>query len=827
MAYKGTMTHDSRARSGMALGGIGAGFFEIRKDGIFHDWNICNNFPLGPGNKFTLEEDSMLFFVVRWCEKGAEPKMKILQIEDGCHVGGIMLSQYAFPWMTGVDRIDFKAIFPFAELVFTDPEMPFYIKLNAWSPFVPHDIISSSCPVAYFDFEVRSRTAKQVDFMIIMSGRNAAGYDTVEKVYTSQIGSGKGYKSIELSVDGLDPAAASSGSQCLVSLSDNSTYYSGWAHRHPYYEKVLRALELPNFDDTDGRNSLNKETGKRKGDSHHFGSIAYSKTFKKRGETLNHSFAYTWNYPNLYNRTNKVLLGNNYATRFKTASDVALWAVKNREELKTKTKNFVLDFSSSDLPEFVLDQANSHLNTFFTNSWYTKDGYFGISEGISPFMDGTLSTVDVSIYGSLPVLMLFPELDSRVIRSYVKLQQPNGEVAHSIPRTFESYESGEGVTRRLDLPSQFVILGLRNCFATNDKTFLKQIWPNIKSALEYVLSERDMNHDLLPDMEGTMCSYDNFPMYGAASYVASQWLSALAHAVEAARIMEDKIAEKRYSEILEKASKTFEEKLWSGSYYRLYNDKGGKKGDVDNGCMADQAIGEWAGKFSGLSNVLNSAHVKTALKTIWSKNMHHFYGLYNCRWPGDKFLHEVSENVWWDQANTNWSGTELAFASFLIYEGFVKEGLEIVKIVDQRYRRNGLYFDHQEWGGHYYRGMASWTVLHALLGLSVKNGEYKFNPKIKASKLFFTFASGTAFFKQAAISSKETTSVEVRTGVWKVSKLTIAKKKALNFISIKLDGKPIAKESFGTKYEKDNLVLSFNDQIAVHAGSILKIEMKQ
>ncbi|MDX2430862.1 MAG: hypothetical protein QNK35_08010, partial [Bacteroides sp.] len=36
-----------RVRSGIAIGGIGTGSVELRKDGQFYNWSIMNNWPLG------------------------------------------------------------------------------------------------------------------------------------------------------------------------------------------------------------------------------------------------------------------------------------------------------------------------------------------------------------------------------------------------------------------------------------------------------------------------------------------------------------------------------------------------------------------------------------------------------------------------------------------------------------------------------------------------------------------------------------------------------------------------------------------------------------
>jgi hypothetical protein len=80
--------------------------------------------------------------------------------------------------------------------------------------------------------------------------------------------------------------------------------------------------------------------------------------------------------------------------------------------------------------------------------------------------------------------------------------------------------------------------------------------------------------------------------------------------------------------------------------------------------------------------------------------------------------------------DTCWTGTELAFAAFLVNEGMVNDGLRIVRQVDDRYRREGLYFDHQEYGGHYYRPMSSWALLHAMLGLELRDGVVTFAPRI-------------------------------------------------------------------------------------------------
>jgi len=78
MAYVSKMQRESRARSGMYLGGMGTGGVELKKDGIFYNWNFINAAPFATGNKLSCNPQSVLFFKVRWQEEGKEPQLKIL-----------------------------------------------------------------------------------------------------------------------------------------------------------------------------------------------------------------------------------------------------------------------------------------------------------------------------------------------------------------------------------------------------------------------------------------------------------------------------------------------------------------------------------------------------------------------------------------------------------------------------------------------------------------------------------------------------------------------------------------------------------------------------
>ena len=73
---------------------------------------------------------------------------------------------------------------------FSDPEMPFEIYLEAYSPFIPHDVKNSALPGAYFNFTIKSKGDKPVKVLLLTSLRNLAGYDQLDKYFISRADSG-------------------------------------------------------------------------------------------------------------------------------------------------------------------------------------------------------------------------------------------------------------------------------------------------------------------------------------------------------------------------------------------------------------------------------------------------------------------------------------------------------------------------------------------------------------------------------------------------------------------------------------------------------------
>ncbi len=806
-------TSNNSVRSGIAMGGIGTGSVELRKDGNFYNWSIFNNFPKGTGPVLEFPriakshiDDSFLFFLVRYQVEGEQAQLKLLQINNSLQEGAMESIIYYYPWMSAIEKIEYSARFPFTTLKFSDAEMPFVIEMEAFSPFIPHDVKNSSLPGVYFNFNIKSTTNKNVDVMLLGSLRNLVGYDTPEKAFESQLVAKNNYTFFAQTVSGMDTTKSTYGKMGLgVIGGDDISYYLGWEHKHPYYERLLVEPKLANIDDTQNRNKRNKDgkllaqfsSGK---DQRCFSSIATSKKLKAN-DSFSTTFIMNWDFPNNFgavdveidkkkpkaeqeiypnNLKPTKVIGHYYQNSFSNIFEIANYFVSNQRDLKMRSHQFVDDMYSSDIEKFVLNQVNSQLNTFITSTVLTRDGKFGVREGLTEGQSwGPNSTIDVSLYASPMIVALFPELQKSMMLAHCRLQTPDGEINHGLGYDLDYTKNGTwGVYERIDLVPNYIQMVLRDYLWTNDKAYLQKVWPSVVKGIDYIIRKRDLNGDMMPDMHGIMCSYDNFPMYGLASYIQSQWITSLTMATLVAKELGDKKLEKYYAGIAKKGIELMESKLWNGSYYNLSNDYTGEKG-IDDGCLTDQLIGQWMAHNAGIGHVFETERVQKSLSTIMQKSFMNNSFLRNCSWPSHPDLFPIhTSNLWVDQANTPWTGVELAFASFLIYESRVEDALKVIKGVDDRYRKAGLYFDHQEFGGHYYRPMSAWSIMNAFLGFSVNRNVFNFSPKIDKPtfNMFFAAPNGTAIYSKSNSEIK----IECRTGKIAFNSLVFGNSKISN-----------------------------------------------
>jgi hypothetical protein len=181
---------------------------------------------------------------------------------------------------------------------------------------------------------------------------------------------------------------------------------------------------------------------------------------------------------------------------------------------------------------------------------------------------------------------------------------------------------------------------------------------------------------------------------------------------------------------------------------------------VLEGCGIDQVLAQWHANLIGLGEIFDPKQTRSALRAIYKHNykpsMRDFANF--CRvfclndeagtvmfdWPAGKYKPMVPMTY----AEETMHGFEYQVAAHMIQEGMLKEGLDVVKAVRDRYdgeTRNP--WNEIECGSNYARSMASYSLLNAMSGFSfdMAKREIGFNPvriPQKGFRCFWSLASG-------------------------------------------------------------------------------------
>jgi uncharacterized protein (DUF608 family) len=219
-------------------------------------------------------------------------------------------------------------------------------------------------------------------------------------------------------------------------------------------------------------------------------------------------------------------------------------------------------------------------------------------------------------------------------------------------------------------------------------------------------------------------------------------------------------------------------------------------------------LGQCFADVLGLDIGLPPERVKKALQSVYRHNFRHdFWGLPNtqriyavndeqgllvCSWPNGG--RPALPLVYGDEV---WTGIEYQVAAHLIYRGMTEEGLSIVRGIGHRYdgvRRNP--WNQIEWGNHYSRAMASFSVLLALSGFRYSAVERKisFQPLVHTEdfRSFFSAGSAWGLYSQIAKAGSLTAKLENRHGEITLRRLVLGSSAAFGKAAVAgVDGKPV------------------------------------
>lgn len=792
------------------LGGIGTGTVSLGGRGELRNWAIFNR----PGKGKVLP----FSFAALWVSpKGETATVKVVEGPLTPPFGGAFgYTRESAQGLPRFQKAEFTGTYPFAGVAFEDHSLPVTVSLEAFNPFIPLNVDDSSLPVAILRYTVSSRSKKPVDLALAFSLLNAVGYDGVgnlsdthypgfggnlTKFRNQDLGDGITVCGLDMVSTKYEPGNVLHGSMSLITAVSQVTARTEWGEGK-WWDSFQEWLD--EFTSTgevaDSVAMAATEDGKSD-----YATLA-PRWQLLPGESKSITFILAWYFPvreNYWNDEPEVKgqkLRNYYGSRFANSWEAACYTAGRLKDLESQTRSFQQAFFSSSFPSYVLDTVSSQAAILRTNTCMLLEGkqFFafegcGDDAGCCP-----MNCTHVWNYEQA-LAFLFPELERSMRRTDFEYNmRPDGSMSF---RTLVPVEQRAQWKFRPAADGQMgCILKLyREWQISGDTAFLRELWPQAKTALEFAWRHWDRNRDGV--MEGQQHNTYDIEFYGPNTMMGTLYLGALKAGAIMADAAGDKSTAELYRQVYQQGCRNLED-LWNGEYYIQsvppFSDAlasanesaqygtgdslaGGKlRYQYGAGCLSDQVLGEWFAEVAGLAPMLSPERVRRALQSIYRYNFKNsFYdhpntqriyalnddkGLLLCTWP--KGNRPELPFVYCDEV---WTGIEYQVAAHLIYQDCVEEGLALVKAIRDRYdgeRRNP--WNEVECGSHYARALASWSVLLALSGFhySAPDSRLTFAPRLGRNRCtsFFCAGSGWGIVRQEAAANSLRVELEVLYG---------------------------------------------------------------
>jgi non-lysosomal glucosylceramidase len=781
------------------MGGIGSGCISMAGTGRLIDWEIFNNPNRGFQPRFT--------FLSVWAQQqGSKPAFKVLEgqlhesFEGPMYLapGMDMLGNGEGPQQTqaaGLPRMrkcKFTGRFPFAQVELSDRSLPLVVKIEGWSPFIPGNSRDSSLPIAVLNVTLKNTTNKPVRASVAINMQNCAGErNQMIREHGLSLLHMHGEENDEKSMFIATPMA-------VAQWQANWQAETAFLSLQHFVDTFAKYGKLDNSPATPGGNV------KVTHDSAKVGSLAIDMELQA-GESKTVPLIIGWYFP-IFDTANKneMVPGatpwrNYYATEWKSGLDVARYAVANLKRLEADTRLFQMSLFSSTIPGVLLEAASTQMSILRSPTVIRyPDGTLYGWEGCAINHRLGHGTVNHVWNYQQTIPYLFPDLQRSILNNFffnglresdgaIQFRMPVGPNAKAadMPEVFQFPFGGpnpdsQGKTNFFTAADgQFGLItqAYRDWHITGDTAWFEKIWPRVKKGMEYAWTSWD------PKREGLLtgshhCTLDlNFTT--PETMCGSQYQAALLACEQMAMAMDDTGFAKECRRIYESGKRLSNEKLYNGKYYQQLVPAPGVY-QLDTGCISEVVNGQLYARMLDLEDVYEPAHIHSSLAALFHSNYRDSFddvinvdrvfslnddrGLQIVTWP--KGGRPAKPLLYCDET---WPGAEYQAAFNMIYDGYVEEGLTLVKSIRDRYdgkKRNP--FCEFEWGNHYARSMIAYAGILAIsqFRYSAVDKSLQLAPLVNPEnfRTFFSVGSGWGVISQTRTQNRQELTVTVSKG---------------------------------------------------------------
>lgn len=763
---------------GMPLGGLGAGCIGRSSRGDFNLWHVDGGehvFQVFPACQFSVFEQV----------EDAPPQAYALCAEAPNHD-----TLAAWQWYpvqgkrerrvgnkeAEPDSGKYYALYPRSWFVYRNVFQA-YLECEQFSPIWAENYQESSYPVAVFEWSAHNPGNRPITLSIMLSWQNMAGWftntlktpevtvrDDGSPVYAYQPQIGKSQGNFNQWLTSGDCAG------CIMGQSDRQALEEGdgtWAIATCFDAEVFyQARWNPIGDGRDLWSSFAQdgslpnvadESPAARGEQ--IGAAVAVRFTLAPGETKQIPFVVVWDLP-ITEFAEGVVYYRRYTDFFgrsgQNAWAIAQTALKSYKQWQQSIQQWqqpILD--RSDLPDWFkmalfneLYDLTSGGTLWSAATEHDPIGQFAVLECLDYRW---YESLDVRLYGSFALLMLFPDLDKSILRAFARaipkeddrlrtigyyytIGQPSPEALrkaknatpHDLGAPNEhvwektNYTSYQDCNLWKDLGSDFVLQVYRDFVLTGsrDMPFLEECWEAIVAALEY-LKTFDFDNDGIPENSGAPDqTFDDWRLQGVSAYCGGLWIAALEAAIAIGQTLERMTTNSggvnkkpiptpqslipQWQNWLEQARSEYQEKLWNGQYYRLDSGSGS---DV---VMTDQLCGQFYARLLNLPDIVPIDCARSALQSIYDSCFINFNQWIqdqrdNCLTPTPIPFSPIgaANGVRPDGSPVNpkdthplevWTGINFGLAAFMVQMGMQQEAFEITEAVVRQIYEHGLQF---------------------------------------------------------------------------------------------------------------------------------------
>ena len=741
-------TGEQLRRIALPLGGLGTGAVSLGGRGDLRDFEVGNR----PAKGFT---PSPAFFALWTRDAQGQTMARCLEgpLDAALYEGadGSKAPQHNLPRFR---QCAFEATYPLGQVVLSDPDVPVSARLQAFNPFVPGDVTSSSHPVAVLRWILTNPTDQPIDTAICWSLCNFIGSDGTDdapKANRNQWRSAENIRGLLLSSGGVPQDAPAWGTLAMAALDAPvmPSFRTAWETGDWRDGKGL----LDFWDDFAADGRLDERAGAAQDAP--IASLCVPLRLAPHAQGTV-TFVLAWHFPNRQTWTpqgqftlpeaalSEPKIGNFYTGQSGDAWDALTRFAPQLPALEAKTLDFARAFYGSDLPAVVKEAAGFNLSTLRSQTLFqTPDGHFFGWEGT---YDRT-----GSCFGSCTHVWNYetatPFLFGAIARSmreieFAHMTGDNGHMSFRVGLPLEEYARVFPMSAA-DGQMGCLLKLYREWRGCGDDDWLRKLWPQAKRALQWCWVENGWDGDADGVMEGCQHNTMDVEYYGPNPQMQSWYLGALRACEEMARFVGDAQFADKCRALFDNGSRWTDEHLFNGDYYEHQirpleaapaHGLGGEfpcpdpNWQLGAGCLVDQLAGQYLAHLCGLGHLLDPEHVRQTLQSIARFNARenlwgHFNPLRSFALGDESALLMASyprgrrPRKPFPYFGEVMTGFEYTAAVGMLQEGLIDEGLTVIQNIRARYngsKRNP--FDEAECGHHYARALASWSAVVALTG---------------------------------------------------------------------------------------------------------------